>query len=893
MNFMKILVFVPKKSMVFNAVKTTFFNKSTQDFEIHEVLRNIDSHFTNYYKNDQKNLEILKDLIFRLYLTMNKRGKPESFLIETREILKKIDEKTIRPFLNNREIQISLEKTLIDLLKMVFIFKLKENEGFYQNFNRLLEIYMEKSLKEFKKNDVHINKLITLINIAFNRLLACKDSESIKSFENIRTFISKNLEFYPLEALVSFNIILKEENLYEKYRLELPMESIKSLIYHENYEKLALVLVRLNKSGIDRIFQENIRPLFVSDEKIINKIDPKTISLLITTNFIHKKLFSSEEIEKIYFSLKKSSNSIGFLEISMILTAFSKGKALNQEKLIFFSQELEFSLLKTLKMNNSKAINNMNYHSCVNLLNIFSHNLNENSLKSSLFNDLNFILNSHNLKGINKPEILSIYQSNAIFLRRIRKNPNFNERTIEESRNRIAKVLKKFKPFSNENYDNSMIIFTALVQLKDTDFQKSIANLFAIIKAELKPEKNLINKQLINSFSMILELNSLENKTDYEKSYIPILYQLIEAKVWENLRSFFLIYQETLNFLVIVSINRENIRNKAFYNEIERIYIENIEKFSFLENSYLAFPLVKFALFESEEIAKIEAFYRKAIFIEENHEKLEVLLYNVLMNYTQENQFSEGFFIEMEDFLIKRVLTGDLKEKVQLDGKLKVFSILGRYEIKSRTLLEEFVKLLRENKEKIKLFEWMNALNVLIINGHENLDIFNEILDFIEKSLDKINEKDEFYVKNLSLAKLLDITLKTLYKDLINIEKYPKFLAFSQKDFPSQNLSKNRFYSHFQKTIGTLLKEMEIAFEEEKTIGPFIVDFFIKPDICFEINGRNHYINEKRLNRSTSRKYLVLEKMGYKVKTLEPGLWNKIEKDDKKSEFMREILLKP
>ena len=35
---------------------------------------------------------------------------------------------------------------------------------------------------------------------------------------------------------------------------------------------------------------------------------------------------------------------------------------------------------------------------------------------------------------------------------------------------------------------------------------------------------------------------------------------------------------------------------------------------------------------------------------------------------------------------------------------------------------------------------------------------------------------------------------------------------------------------------------MNIEFEEENTIGPFNIDFFIKPDICFEINGKSHYV---------------------------------------------------
>lgn len=844
-------------------------------------------------------MEILKDLLFKLHLTTMKRGKPEEFLTEFNAILDKLNEKTLKPFLKNSLLQNSFEKPVLDLLKTVFLFKVKNDQlNFYQNGNKLIDIYLEKALKGFKNEPNHINRLVTLINISLNRLIVCNDEQSRLSFEKIREFTVKNIATFPFEALVSLNINLQENGLYTTYGIEPSMETIQNLVSKGNFEKLGLALVRLNRSGLNPVLCEYIKKIFLKKE-IQEKLDPKSISLLITTNFMHRQLFTQDFIENLYKNLKRHRKNIGFLEISMIVTSLNKGRMLNNEKIKFLGEELENFLFTSVKTSN-KYINDINYHSCVTLLGVFSQNINENNIKPSLFKDLNYILNSHTLKGISKPEILTIFQSNATFLRKSRKMNFASKETIRvlnECSIIIGKVFLKFlqNPLilnrTIENFDILLSFFQGLVQIDDVEFKSTIDSLALFMKENL-PKLN--NKQVLSFFNSILELLSLVNKSEFERQILPSLSQSIEARVLETIVSFFQDYQDALSLLVIVSTHRETLRAKTLFNKIEREFIENMGKFTALENSYLIFPLVKFALFDEKEIDKIEEFYRKSLFCNQeigNFENLEALLYNILMNFTQENQFSPLFFEEIESFLEKRVLSGDLSEKVSLEGKLKVFSILGRFEIKNQSLLASFWRFVLRNREKLKVFEWMNILNVLLINQWGNIDDFKEILGEIEKSIGEIGENDEFFSHHVTLAKLLEGTLRSLYSEEIALDKFTKFQEFASRN--QIDPESKRKSSLFQNTIKSVLSEIKVNFEEEKRIGPFVVDFFILPDVCFEINGRNHFIAGKRYNRNTQRKYLVLQNLGYQVRALSPELWNTFEKEENRGEILKQVIFSP
>ena len=403
------LCYMSRYSIIFNSVKPPSFAKRAHyDSETQKAFGNINWHFTHYFKNDQKNMEILKDLLFKLHLITNKRGKNEEFSADFNAILDKLNETTMKPFLTNALLQTSFEKAVLDILKTIFLFKVKEDKvNFYQNGNKLIDIYLEKDLKEFKNEPNHINRLVTLINISLNRLIVCNDDQSRLSFEKIREFTVKNIANFPLEALVSFNINLQENGLYTTYGIEPSMETIQNLVNKGSFQKLGLALVRLNRSGLDPVLCEYIKNIFLKKE-IQEKLDPKSISLLLSTNFMHKQLFTQDFIENLYKSLKRHHKNIGFLEISMIVTSLNKGRMLNNDKMKFLGEELEHFLFTSVKTS-AKNINEINYHSCVTLLGVFSQNINESNITPSLFKDLNYILNSHALRGISKNEILTIF----------------------------------------------------------------------------------------------------------------------------------------------------------------------------------------------------------------------------------------------------------------------------------------------------------------------------------------------------------------------------------------------------------------------------------------------------------------------------------------------------
>ena len=118
------LSYMSRYSIIFNSVKPPSFAKRAHyDSETQKAFGNINWHFTHYFKNDQKNMEILKDLLFKLHLITNKRGKHEEFSTDFNSILDKLNEKTMKPFLTNSLLQTSFEKAVLDILKTIFLFK--------------------------------------------------------------------------------------------------------------------------------------------------------------------------------------------------------------------------------------------------------------------------------------------------------------------------------------------------------------------------------------------------------------------------------------------------------------------------------------------------------------------------------------------------------------------------------------------------------------------------------------------------------------------------------------------------------------------------------------------------------------------------------------------------
>ena len=53
---------------------------------------------------------------------------------------------------------------------------------------------------------------------------------------------------------------------------------------------------------------------------------------------------------------------------------------------------------------------------------------------------------------------------------------------------------------------------------------------------------------------------------------------------------------------------------------------------------------------------------------------------------------------------------------------------------------------------------------------------------------------------------------------------------------------------NFEKT----LIQLKLSYEKHKIIGPYLIDYFIKPNICINIDGPSHFIGDSKLYKSKS-----------------------------------------
>ena len=442
-----------EKAPIFKGVKEfkgKFSSDLSKDKEIQEQFQSFDSHFKNFYRNDQKNLEILKDSLFRLYLSLNKKtfsmekikeiSYSEAEKAKLLEIFLQINEKTIKPFLENfEEMGQKFERVILDILKNVYVYRLKFPLEIYKNFNVLCDLCVEHTLKNYQKTEGFMVLMVIMINICLNRMAVCEDPHTKEIFLTVHKLLIENLSISPIEAIISLNIHLKEGNL-DQYIVEIPLNCIENMFEKNSFEKLALILVRLNKHEINSDLAIFIKNKLLQ-EKNLEKLDAKSLSLLITTNYFHKIIFSTGELDMLFKFLKKLTKKIGFLEASMMVTALHKGKALTPDKLAFFANEIETIIFRIGKLNN-RNINDINYHSCLNILNIFSNALSEKELKTGLINDLNLLLNFHHLKGITKIEINSIVQGDGVLLKKVRKNETLTQKNKDDCVNNISRLFR-------------------------------------------------------------------------------------------------------------------------------------------------------------------------------------------------------------------------------------------------------------------------------------------------------------------------------------------------------------------------------------------------------------------------------------------------------------------
>lgn len=887
-------------------IMTNTRHKSNKS-EIQDHFNCIDDYFKFYHENDIKNLEILKYRLFKLYQVSSKKknsyhyDKSNSVLSsKDKQFLRKafniISEKTIQPFIHDfAESYLKFDKLILQILKNIYLFEANFPLEVYLNYNRLCDLCVQNFLANLKQNPNLNNSLISIITVNFYRLKVSNDKQSIETFEKLHQILKQNLRTSHIEAVILLNIYLKDYSL-EKYILEIPIDYIDEMFSKNLFEKLCLILVRLNNSNSNNSLKSYIKNRLLEKETL-EKLNDKCFSLLITTNFTHNILFSNDEIEIFFEFLKKLTKKINFLEIGLILTALHKGKALTREKYIFFAKELEIYFLEIQKFVN-QGINEMNYTSITNILNVYANNIIEAdlSLIINLFNDLNRVLFFHHLKRINESKLMSIIQADSMILRKLRNNCKISQNVRSNCLSIISKIFRKIfsmpiiAKINQYSFENLIMCFFALIHIDDEFNEPFIEALQKEMLSRLSDHQlfeKVRNKQILMMLAQFYEVMTLnDEKSHFEKKYLSEDLQLaIESQLKKRLGSFSQNYDDFLNFLVIISKNKVLIRKKIFFNQIEKLYIAKMKDYTVLENSYLAYPLVKFALFTRSELNLISEWFWVEINKNLESESLDLVIYNIISCFSQENQFEPLFFKKFEEMILNKILPNP---KIRIDNKLKYFSLLGRYEIKNKSLMDAYEEyILSLDSEKIQLFEALSILNVILMNKSTNFKLIESILKNIENEITNVKYDSEFYERNLNLAEIISLNIKYEYPT-INLTEFPELTEFSKKKMGKRE--KNRSNSHFQKNVRKVLLELKIDFEEEKIIGPFNIDFFILPNICLEINGKSHYINGNNHTKNTERKYRLLKAMDYEVKVVYHLEWNKFEKEENQAKKILEKL---
>ncbi|CZT98501.1 RAP protein [Plasmodium falciparum NF54] len=180
--------------------------------------------------------------------------------------------------------------------------------------------------------------------------------------------------------------------------------------------------------------------------------------------------------------------------------------------------------------------------------------------------------------------------------------------------------------------------------------------------------------------------------------------------------------------------------------------------------------------------------------------------------------------------------------------------------------------------KKYEHFEVKYLCNILysillrLVNTLHKDDILNIMLnDIMYILLNNINK-----LKNEEL-KQLHISLYYL-KDMKE-EKYEE----ARKIIEKKNIKDTVTTSKIQQQIAKLFKEIGLNVEKEFLIGPYVLDFALKKKkICIEVNGFTHYYNfNGKINAKTTLKYYILNKLKWKVLTIEYMDWKNKSKEDK------------
>jgi hypothetical protein len=353
-----------------------------------------------------------------------------------------------------------------------------------------------------------------------------------------------------------------------------------------------------------------------------------------------------------------------------------------------------------------------------------------------------------------------------------------------------------------------------------------------------------------------------------------------------------------------------DIRDNLLAKRMVDHYHENMEKFTPFENRNIIEYMNRiYDYLDRNEITYLSSVQTYILNIFKNQsDKIDENTLNLLNSYimtlTRFSILNEEIFLVYEKIVLKYINTllshpeeyKEDKRQALMKSVLSSLGILTKYKISSEELLSNINLFAKTISEMFSTDAnvLLSIVNILLMNEKLNNDtrLLHRIMKNTFETIN-INSFSTFLNLNYDAFSSFLSSYKLEYRNsgIISEETLSSFEEIINKYNTERirgNLSRP---SKFQEIISELLKAMKITFEAEKQIDVYTIDFFIKPNICFEINGPIHYIYDSRtLNWKTCKKYKNLSLLGFDVRYLTFSKWEEVEKSEQKYQLLKDIL---
>ncbi|SCM00237.1 RAP protein, putative [Plasmodium chabaudi chabaudi] len=223
-----------------------------------------------------------------------------------------------------------------------------------------------------------------------------------------------------------------------------------------------------------------------------------------------------------------------------------------------------------------------------------------------------------------------------------------------------------------------------------------------------------------------------------------------------------------------------------------------------------------------------------------------------------------------------------------------------------RVISEHFIPIIDEDKGVLTtILLSLSALNLNyeIYSSFLKLHVYTNYEKFEIKYLCNISYsitlwlarggvKDKFLNELLSnivlllisnMHKLKNDELKQLHIVLYFLRALGEDYDDAIKKVEKKNIKNTITVSKMQQQVEKIFTEIGLNVDKEYPVGPYMLDFALKKKkIDIEVNGFTHYYTfDGKVNNKTNLKYFILNKLNWKIVTIEYMDWKNKSKDDK------------